>query len=654
MSSPTTLYDSKGQPVRLGPLIAKGGEGSVFEIQSRPTLVAKVYTDAPGSDRTAKLRYMVENQSPDLLRLAAWPVGSLHRTSSGLLAGLVMPRITDARKIHELYTPTSRKTHFPEANWAFLIHAAANTARAFAVVHQHGHVVGDVNHSNLLINRDGTVRLIDCDSFEIVTPHGRFRCGVGVPDYTPPELMGKDFALVNRTENHDLFGLAVLIFHLLMLGRHPYSGVYLNGAGSLKIGQAIKEHRFAYGSNAIRYQISAPPKTLPITALPPSVINLFETAFGSTASTRERPTATTWIEALSALSRSLKICARTDHHRFSSHLSVCPWCALEQISQTIAFPIPTGGATRVVPPISGQLDAESLWRAIEAITRPGPVPSLTLSGPVTVTDDVARLGRTVKQRRGVTVLALIVVEAIVLVQLGIGVLALVALVVGLILVAALPGFGAVRTARSVARKEFAIAETAWKSAEARWTALTVLDEFDAKRTAYADRMTTYRALGEQEKTRIAEVRVAQDRRQRELHLSRHRIGTAPIIGIGPQRAATLAQHGIATAADISYARVIALPGFGEVMASNLVAWQTTVNSRYAFNPSAPEVQTAVQDIRARIASDRRIIESELRTGAAALRAIGDRIEQHRSTLRDPTLAAMRRYELARATAKALH
>src|SRR5205814_7863741 len=67
--------------------------------------------------------------------------------------------------------------------------------------------------------------LIDCDSFEITDGKTVFPCMVGVPTYTPPELQGQSFQGVRRTKQHDAFGLAVLIFHMLFLGRHPFAGI---------------------------------------------------------------------------------------------------------------------------------------------------------------------------------------------------------------------------------------------------------------------------------------------------------------------------------------------------------------------------------------------------------------------------------------------
>lgn len=76
-----------------------------------------------------------------------------------------------------------------------------------------------MNERNLLVStHDATVRIIDCDSFQVRAGSQLFVCEVGVPLYTPPELQGA--ALGERTVVHDLFGLAVVIFQLLFVGGH--------------------------------------------------------------------------------------------------------------------------------------------------------------------------------------------------------------------------------------------------------------------------------------------------------------------------------------------------------------------------------------------------------------------------------------------------
>lgn len=124
------------------------------------------------------------------------------------------------------------------------MHAALNTARAVASVHKAGCVIGDINHSGVLISDEAKVALIDADSFQVTDGSRRHLCRVGVPEYTPPELQGINLGNVARTTNHDAFGLAVVVFQLLAMGRHPFVGAYVKG--DLPLPQAIAENRFAY------------------------------------------------------------------------------------------------------------------------------------------------------------------------------------------------------------------------------------------------------------------------------------------------------------------------------------------------------------------------------------------------------------------------
>ncbi len=210
----------RGNYVRLGNELGRGGEGNVFEIVGQSEQVAKIYNRPPDEQKIHKLRVMTDYATSSLLKIAAWPMDLLTDKNSAI-RGFIMPRVNARRDIHELYSPKSRADSFPEADFRFLIHVGANIARAFAVVHEHGHVIGDVNHGNLLIAPNGTVILIDCDSFQINAGDHVYTCDVGVPLFTAPELQCQSFKGFERKQNHDRFGLAVLLFHLLYMGRHP-------------------------------------------------------------------------------------------------------------------------------------------------------------------------------------------------------------------------------------------------------------------------------------------------------------------------------------------------------------------------------------------------------------------------------------------------
>ena len=219
---------SIGAPIALGEELGSGGEGAVYPVVDAPDLVAKIYFEPPEAGKAAKLSAMARLAPPELLRIAAWPTDLL-LDENGTVRGFLMRRVSSREDAHELYSPKSRRRAFPDADFRFIVRAAANVARAFAQLHSLGHVIGDVNHGNALVGRDATVMLIDCDSFQVKDGEASFTCDVGVPLFTPPELQGRNFRGLTRSADHDAFGLAVLLFHFLYMGRHPFAGLYADG-----------------------------------------------------------------------------------------------------------------------------------------------------------------------------------------------------------------------------------------------------------------------------------------------------------------------------------------------------------------------------------------------------------------------------------------
>jgi DNA-binding helix-hairpin-helix protein with protein kinase domain len=336
---PTLLRDHLGNEVRLAPKpFAVGGEGAVFDVQGRPDLVAKLYSKPQSKDRCDKLRAMAKLCSPDLVKIAAWPAATLNAGNPAVVNGILMPKVTGYLEIHHLYSVAQRKKDFPEADWGFLLHTARNCAIAFEAVHRHGHVVGDVNQKNVMVSGKGVVAFVDCDSFQVAEGSRIFRCGVGVPEYTPPELHGKNFESLDRSANHDLFGLGVLVFHLLMMGRHPFSGVPLVKV-DIPIEKAIQAGFYAYTRDTARAKLKPPPHVPPVTMLDASVLDLFERAF----CTQRRPTATEWRASLDAAMKQLVRCKNDPRHSYLSAAGKCPWCELIAVARLMFF-LPGQGA----------------------------------------------------------------------------------------------------------------------------------------------------------------------------------------------------------------------------------------------------------------------------------------------------------------------
>ena len=332
------LIDSQGKVLALGREIGKGGEGIVYEVQNQPNIVAKIYLKTPDQNKADKICSMVRLGNEDLLKLSAWP-RSYVQDHNGATVGFTMEKLVGYKPLFELYSPKLRLKSFPMADWRFLIHAAMNTARAFVVVHDMGHVIGDVNHGNLLVAQDATVKFIDTDSFQVSCNSQHWLCEVGVNTHQPPEMQCSSYKGIVRTPNQDNFGLAILVFQLLCLARHPFSGRFL-GKGDMPIEKAIAEHRFAYSLDNQKTKMLPPPASIPIQALSPKVVELLEKAFSSDSSLgSNRPNGREWIAALEQLNAQLKQCKIHSGHFYFHSVSRCPWCDIEMQISSRLFPI---------------------------------------------------------------------------------------------------------------------------------------------------------------------------------------------------------------------------------------------------------------------------------------------------------------------------
>ncbi len=324
------VIDSQGLIVPLGDPIGVGGEGRVFEVTTRPGVAAKIYHQAPlADDQAHKLRAMLELDATQLKPIAAWPHDLLFDVRSKRPCGILLTRVSDSRELHELYGATARAKHYPHAHWHHLVLAARNTAAAFEALHARGVVVGDVNQGNLLVDKEMCVRFIDCDSFQVSANAKLFRCPVGTPHFTPPELQSMRLSEVARTPQHDAFGLAILVFHLLFVGRHPFAGRF-RGEGDMHIERAINELRFAFSEHRDETQVDPPPASLSLADLPPSMAQMFERAFRTRpGSGDQRPMPREWVLALEDLLKKRKECRIDPSHVYFGLAGECPWCRIE-------------------------------------------------------------------------------------------------------------------------------------------------------------------------------------------------------------------------------------------------------------------------------------------------------------------------------------
>ncbi len=640
-----TVQDANGRSVALGTELGRGGEGAVYDIAGKPGLVAKIYLQHDRT-RAEKVTAMVGMATDRLTALAAWPTATLHH-SDGAFAGFVMPKLAGHRPVFQVYGPKLRLKQFPRADWRFLVHTAGNIARAFAAMHASGLVVGDVNHGNLFVAEDATVRFIDADSMQVAHGTRRWPCEVGVSTHQPPEMQGlASYRGVVRTPNHDNFGLAVLVFQVLCMGRHPFSGRYAGPGEPPDIERAITESRYAYSADTRRSQMSPPPGSLPMAALPGSLQALFEAAFAPGAVRGGRPTAEQWVSELAALGRSLRKCAVNAAHWYAAPAGSCPWCEVEASSGVALFP------AVFVPGRAGGGGVALLWHEIDALAEPGPLGELLLPDPAAVEPSARMRAAAHRIRNG----ALLAVAVLVLGT----VLSLVAIPADL----ALPGCAAVvvaaaalwwlRRPREVAEARARLADTRalWSGLASRWQPGPATRFAPAKR-ALAELKREHDTMAGQ---RDAELRgLAANRQQQQLraHLEAAEIASARIAGVGKAKVATLLSYGIETAADIDRARIEAIPGFGPRTAANMLAFRQACEAGFRFDATRAVAPAQVAAMDGMLAQRRAKIEAELAAGLAQLRAIIAAETRHREMLAGTAAELRPLYAQALADARAV-
>jgi DNA-binding helix-hairpin-helix protein with protein kinase domain len=327
------LPNQKNLAINLTVSLGRGGEACVYTMPTDAEMVAKIY-HKPNEQHARKLSVMLayppENPTASLGHISiAWP-HELLRSCDGSqsVIGFLMPRIRGMRPIIDFYNPRTRRQHCPLFSYQYLLRTARNLAAAFAALHAGGYCVGDVNESNILVSDTALVTLVDTDSFQVRDPenHQVYRCSVGKPEFTPPELQNKTFAECDRAVAHDLFGLGVLIFQLLMEGTHPFSGIY-QGAGEPPPYEArIASGHFTYSRNR-RVPYTPTPIAPAWEVLHPGLQELFLRCFESGHSNPLlRPSAATWLLTLTEAEESLISCTANPQHRYGAHQRNCPWC----------------------------------------------------------------------------------------------------------------------------------------------------------------------------------------------------------------------------------------------------------------------------------------------------------------------------------------
>lgn len=224
--------------ITLGKRLGGGGEGDVYETDT--PLVAKIYKpECNTAHKRDKLQLLLSHGVE--CKGVCFPQALLYNNKHEFL-GYLMPR-AQGHELQSLFSKPLLQKYFPTWKKEDLVQLCLTILQKVDYLHRMNIILGDINANNILAVSPTEVYFVDTDSYQVEN----YPCPVGQELYTAPELQGKSYADFLRTPQQERFALAVLLFMVLMLGKHPYSR---QGGGAPA--ENIRQGLFPYAAGELK------------------------------------------------------------------------------------------------------------------------------------------------------------------------------------------------------------------------------------------------------------------------------------------------------------------------------------------------------------------------------------------------------------------
>jgi serine/threonine protein kinase len=327
--------------------IGRGTEGEIWTIKEDPNVVAKIYK--PGIkdllEKKQKLMAMIKNPPNGLIYdgshyCVIWPLDLLFEEKNGDFVGYIMPKLDNKLvNIWEVSTPSQRIQNHRCFDYEKLYQAAINLFETAGKLHSSSYIIGDISIHNIFIDDESArITLVDADSFQVTAKNIIYNCPVGNLEYSPPEILKGGSFNTLRSIEHDLFGLAVIVYQLLMENHHPFSGCS-EQEEDLTTKKAIINGYFVNSNSQKQVPIKPNPQALKFQYLDPELRILFSLCFDwGHKDPKQRPSIGEWLTALKTSKNNLKICSINSQHKYSWHINECPWCIINNTQEYDPFP----------------------------------------------------------------------------------------------------------------------------------------------------------------------------------------------------------------------------------------------------------------------------------------------------------------------------
>jgi len=227
------------QRIKLKKCMFIGGEGTIYELDEQ--MLIKIYHDTELTDeRISKLLLMLNKpiNHPQII----WPQDVVEN-KLGVIVGFTMKRIT-GYGLDELFGGVREiKRIAPQWKRIDIINLSLSILKLIQFIHKSNILIGDIRPENFMFKSPLEVFILDTDSFQIED----YPSCKGDPFYTPPEMQNKLFNSNLRTFGNEHFGVASLLFKILMLGQNAYAST-MKDTVELSITERITKMAFPYST----------------------------------------------------------------------------------------------------------------------------------------------------------------------------------------------------------------------------------------------------------------------------------------------------------------------------------------------------------------------------------------------------------------------
>ena len=238
---PTTgdiVHSEKKLKIKLANKIARGGEGNVYEFKvmewkkspeaSAIKYVAKIYHEGViDKAKVEKIKLIINNKSCHNIEGVCFPISLLYNEREEpvgytmIKAGGISGKVFDLRR--SLFIKPLAKKKLRGWHRINLVTLCINILSKINALHQYNIIIGDLNYSNILFDKNANVYFIDTDSYQVEN----YPCPVGTATFSHPDILTdlrkKNFKSFLRTKDHERFAVSTLLFTILLPGLSPYA-----------------------------------------------------------------------------------------------------------------------------------------------------------------------------------------------------------------------------------------------------------------------------------------------------------------------------------------------------------------------------------------------------------------------------------------------